>query len=81
MKNTLNTDIDLIQEIFNRAKKWNCSFKEYIEDLNFDFVEYHCQSCGKQLNEWGKYTYELTDTCRVCECKGIKALTSKYETT
>ena len=81
MKNTLNTDIYLIKQIFDRAKDWGCSFKEYVRDLEYDFAEYHCQSCGKQLNEWGRYTYELTDTCRVCERKEIKPLTSKYETT
>jgi hypothetical protein len=81
MKNTLNTDIYLIQKIFNLAKKYGCSFKDYLEVLEYDFAEFHCQSCGKQLNEWGRYTYELTDTCRVCERKEKKPLTSKYETT
>jgi len=81
MKNTLNTDIYLIQEIFNRAKKCDCSFKDYLGVLEYDFTEFHCQSCGKQLNEWGRYTYELTETCRVCERKETKPLTSKYETT
>jgi Zn finger protein HypA/HybF involved in hydrogenase expression len=81
MKNTLNTDIYLIQKIFNLAKKYGCSFKDYLEVLEYDFAEFHCQSCGKQLNEWGRYTYELTETCRVCESKETKPLTSKYETT
>ena len=77
----IHTDIYLIQKIFNLAKKYGCSFKDYLEVLEYDFAEFHCQSCGKQLNEWGRYTYELTDTCRVCERKEKKPLTSKYETT
>lgn len=67
MKNVHNTDIRLIKLIFVTAKEYGWTFEQVLDNLNYDFQEYHCQNCCQQLNLSGLYSYEFSSLCRRCK--------------
>ena len=60
------THLDLITLVHKRAKELGCTFKKVLWNLQYDYSEFYCRNCCKQLSEFGKASYELSELCLKC---------------
>ncbi len=60
---------EIVQLVHKYATEHNMTFEKAIRDIEYEWLEFHCNACAKPLTEWGRHSYESSMYCRHCADK------------
>jgi hypothetical protein len=60
---------EIVQLVHRYANENNMTFEKALQDIQYEWEEFHCNCCAKPLTEYGKHSYDSSMYCSSCAKK------------